>query len=66
MMKMMKFIFPIMILWMARAFPSGLALYWAVSQIIQIFFNLHLNSVRKKLKKESEAKAKANKKKHKK
>ena len=62
MMKMMKFIFPIMILWMARAFPSGLALYWAVSQIIQIFFNLHLNSVRNKLKKESEAKAKARKK----
>ena len=58
MMKMMKYIFPIMILWMARAFPSGLALYWAVSQIIQIFFNLHLNSVRNKLKREAEAKAK--------
>ncbi len=58
MMKMMKYVFPIMILWMAKAFPSGLALYWAVSQIIQIFFNLHLNSVRKKIKQESEAKAK--------
>lgn len=58
MMKMMKYVFPIMILWMARAFPSGLALYWAISQIIQIFFNLHLNSVRKKIKEESEARAK--------
>ena len=58
MMKMMKYLFPIMILWMARAFPSGLALYWAVSQIIQIFFNIHLNSVRNKLKREAEAKAK--------
>ena len=56
MMKMMQFIFPIMILWMARAFPSGLALYWAVSQVIQIFFNIHLASIRKKLKREKEIK----------
>ena len=49
MMKMMQFIFPIMILWMARSFPSGLALYWAVSQIIQIFFNIHMATLRKKL-----------------
>ena len=56
MMKMMKYIFPIMILWMARAFPSGLALYWAVSQIIQIFFNIHMASLRKKLRKEAELK----------
>lgn len=54
MMKMMQFIFPVMILWMARAFPSGLALYWAVSQIIQIFFNIHLASIRKKMKRERE------------
>ncbi len=52
--KMMKYIFPIMILWMARTFPSGLALYWAVGQIIQIFFNIHMATVRKKLKKEAE------------
>lgn len=59
MMKMMKYLFPIMILWMARAFPSGLALYWAVSQVIQIFFNIHMASIRKKMKRESEiAKAK--------
>ena len=58
MMKMMKYIFPVMILWMARSFPSGLALYWAVSQIIQIFFNIHMASVRKKLKRESELKKK--------
>jgi YidC/Oxa1 family membrane protein insertase len=52
--KMMQYVFPVMILWMARSFPSGLALYWAVSQIIQIFFNIHMSSVRKKMKKESE------------
>ncbi len=54
MMKMMKYVFPIMILWMARSFSSGLALYWAVSQIIQIFFNIHLSTIRKKLKMEAE------------
>ena len=62
MMKMMKYIFPVMILWMARAFPSGLALYWAVSQLIQIFFNIHMASLRKKLKNESEGKKKKGKK----
>ena len=55
-MKMMKYIFPVMILWMARSFPSGLALYWAVSQIMQIGFNIHLSSVRKKMKREAEEK----------
>ena len=52
--KMMQYIFPVMILWMARSFPSGLALYWAVSQIIQIFFNIHMSMIRKKMKRESE------------
>ncbi|MDD6310869.1 MAG: YidC/Oxa1 family membrane protein insertase [Firmicutes bacterium] len=56
MMKMMQYVFPIMILWMARSFPSGLALYWAVSQIIQIFFNIHMQSLRKKIKREQEEK----------
>ncbi|MDD6191195.1 MAG: YidC/Oxa1 family membrane protein insertase [Firmicutes bacterium] len=54
MMKMMQYVFPIMILWMAKSFPSGLALYWAVSQIIQIFFNIHMQSMRKKIKREQE------------
>ena len=52
MMKMMQYIFPVMILWMARAFRAGLALYWAVSQIIQIGFNIHLQTMRKKIKRE--------------
>lgn len=56
MMKMMQYIFPLMILWMARSFPSGLALYWAVSQIIQIFFNIHMQTMRKKIKREQEEK----------
>ena len=54
--KMMQYVFPVMILWMARSFPSGLALYWAVSQIFQIFFNIHMSHVRNQMKKESEEK----------
>ena len=54
--KMMQYVFPVMILWMARSFPSGLALYWAISQIIQIFFNIHMSTIRKKMKRESEEK----------
>ena len=54
MMKMMQYIFPIMILWLCRTYPSGLGLYWGVSQIIQIGFNIHLTSIRKKIRKEAE------------
>ena len=54
--KMMKYIFPIMIVWMGRSFPAGLAVYWALGQIMQIFFNIHLKSVRNKMKEESKKK----------
>lgn len=56
MMKMMKYIFPVMIVWMGRSFPAGLAVYWALGQVMQIFFNIHLNSVRKKLREEAKKK----------
>ncbi len=52
MMKSMRYIFPVMIVWMGRSFPAGLAIYWFLSQFIQIFFNLHLNRVREKIKQE--------------
>ena len=39
MQKMMKYVFPIMIMWLAKSYPAGLALYWFVSQFLQIFFN---------------------------
>ena len=61
--KMMKYFFPIMILWFARTYPAGLALYWFGSQIIQIFYNLRFNSWKKKEKEEEEAKKKNKKKK---
>lgn len=46
---MMKYFFPIMIVWLARSYPSGLAIYWFMSQFIQIFFNLRFNMLRKAL-----------------
>ena len=58
MMKTMMYFFPIMIVWLARSYPSGLALYWFVSQFIQIFFNLRLNQIRKALKNDKKKKKK--------
>lgn len=49
MMKSMKYIFPIMIVLMGRSFPAGLTIYWCLSQIIQIFYNLRMNKVRAQL-----------------
>lgn len=46
---MMKYIFPISILWLARSYPAGLAIYWAGGQVLQIFFNLRINKMREKM-----------------
>ncbi|MCQ2550949.1 MAG: membrane protein insertase YidC [Clostridia bacterium] len=54
----MKYFFPLMILWMARTYPSGLSIYWFCSQFIQIFYNLHFNRLRKALKEGKKGKAK--------
>ena len=51
---MMKYFFPLSILWLARAYPAGLAIYWAGGQFIQIFFNIRMNKFRAKLKEEQE------------
>lgn len=47
--RIMKFIFPISILWLARAYPAGLAIYWAGGQFLQIFFNWKMNKIRKEI-----------------
>ncbi|MEA4921979.1 MAG: YidC/Oxa1 family membrane protein insertase [Eubacteriaceae bacterium] len=49
MMKMMKYIFPVMIVMMGRSFPAGLAIYWCLGQVVQIFFNLRMNVIRKRI-----------------
>ena len=56
MMTVMMYFFPIMIVWLARSYPSGLALYWFVGQFIQVFFNLRLNQIRRQIVKEKTTK----------
>ena len=52
---MMKYIFPLSILWLARSYPAGLAIYWAGSQVMQIFFNIRINKMRAKMNEDREA-----------
>jgi YidC/Oxa1 family membrane protein insertase len=52
----MKYFFPLSILWLARSYPAGLAIYWAGGQFMQIFFNLRMNKVREKMKEEQDQK----------
>ena len=56
--RMMQYFFPIMIVWLARTYPSGLAIYWFISQFIQIFFNLRFNQLRKALRDKNKHKKK--------
>lgn len=62
MMKIMKYFYPIIILWLARSYPSGLALYWFGSQFIQIFFTLRFNKMRKQIREGASGKNKKKKK----
>lgn len=50
----MKYFFPLSILWLARSYPAGLAIYWAGGQFLQIFFNLRMNKYRMKMKEEKD------------
>ena len=50
----MKYFFPLSILWLARSYPAGLAIYWAGGQFLQIFLNIRMNKYRAKLKEEQE------------
>ena len=56
--KMMKYVFPVTILVLARSYPAGLATYWFIGQIVQIFFNFRFKSLRKKLMEEDAPKGK--------
>lgn len=50
MQKIMMFVFPLMIVWLARSYPAGLAIYWFMSQFIQIFYNIRFAKLKKELK----------------
>ena len=52
----MKYFFPLSILWLARSYPAGLAIYWAGGQFMQIFFNLRINKIRDDMRTEKEKK----------
>ncbi len=43
MMKMMKYFFPVMIVWMGRSFPAGLTLYWFVGTLFMIVQTAGMN-----------------------
>lgn len=58
MQKMMKYVFPIMIVWLAKSYPAGLALYWFWSQFLQIFFNIRFEMLKKQQAEEKENKGK--------
>lgn len=45
----MKYVFPVMFAWLAHSYPAGIAIYWFVSQFMQIFFNLRLNKIREEM-----------------
>jgi YidC/Oxa1 family membrane protein insertase len=50
MMKMMRYFFPVMIVWMGHTFPAGLTLYWFIGNIFTIVQYQILTRWRKKLK----------------
>ncbi len=52
----MKYVFPLSILWLARSYPAGLAIYWAGGQMLQIIFNIRINKLREQMRKEKEHK----------
>lgn len=58
MQKVMMFMFPLMLVWLARSYPAGLAVYWFVGQFVQIFFNIRFAQIRKAMKAESKKKKK--------
>jgi YidC/Oxa1 family membrane protein insertase len=49
MMKMTKYIFPVMIVWMGRSFPAGMALYWFIGTLFTILQTQILKVWRRKL-----------------
>ena len=50
----MKYVFPISLLVLARSYPAGLAIYWAGGQILQIFFNIRMSKYRRKMMEEQQ------------
>lgn len=45
-MNLMKYLMPVMLMWLAHSYPAALAMYWTIGQIILIFFNLRFKKLR--------------------
>lgn len=56
MMSVMKYVFPVTIVWMGRSFPAGLTIYWFFGTLVQIGLNFRLNKIRKEMKENSRKK----------
>ena len=67
MMSGMKYFFPVMIFALAKSFPAGLALYWAIGNVFQMGQTFFLNKKNKemKFKREAEEEVRKNMKKNK-
>ncbi len=48
-MNMMKYVMPVMLMWLAHSYPAALAIYWTIGQIILIFFNLRFKKLKEEL-----------------
>ena len=48
-MNMMKYIMPVMLMWLAHSYPAALAMYWTIGQIILIFFNIRFKKLREEM-----------------
>lgn len=56
-MKIMQYVFPLMILWWGRTFPAGLTIYWFISTLYQCLQQqIIYRSIRKEKEKEEEEK----------
>ena len=46
-MNIMKYVFPVLLVWLAHTYLAAPPIYWFISQIMQIIFSLRLNKLRK-------------------
>ena len=59
MMKMMKYFFPLMIVFMGRSFPAGLTIYWFVGNLFTVGQTFLLQRMKRKKLAEKNAAAQA-------
>lgn len=48
-MNAMKYLMPLMLMWLAHSYPAALSMYWTIGQIIQALFNLRFKKIREEM-----------------